>query len=376
MRIAIVLGAFFPVPPVMGGAVEKAWLALAEEFAARGHQVTMVSRRFDSFPNGETVRGVQHRRVPGFSAPRSLFWLKFLDLTYSFRASAALPEADVLITNTFWLPLFVRNRGRGFLYVHVARFPKGQLRFYKRAAQLQAPSEAIAREIRRQAPGLADRVRVIPYPVPTVAKDRLRPMSQRPKRFLYVGRIHPEKGIHLLVQCFAERARTDFAEWELMITGPANTEGGGAGGEYLERLRGLGAPAGDRVIFSGPIFDQTRLSEAMQNARIFVYPSLAETGESFGLAPLEAMANGCAGVVSALECFEEFVHDGSTGYTFDHRAHDPVKALADRLKAAIADETKLAGIAQAGYEKSQEYSSPRVADQFLKDFESILERTS
>ena len=37
---------------------------------------------------------------------------------------------------------------------------------------------------------------------------------------------------------------------------------------------------------------------------------------------------------------------------------------------------KLAGIAQAGYEKSQEYSSPRVADQFLKDFESILERAS
>jgi len=374
MKITIALGAFFPVPTVLGGAVEKAWLALAEEFAARGHQVTMVSRRFGSFPNEEMTRGVQHRRVPGFSAPRSLFWLKFLDLIYSFRASAASPEADILVTNTFWLPLVVRSRSR--LYVHVARFPKGQLRFYGRAARLQAPSEAIAREIRAQAPNLADRVRVIPYPAPTVARDGVRPVNQRPKRILYVGRIHPEKGIHLLVQCFAERARTDFADWELMITGPANKEGGGAGDEYLERLRALAAPAADRVVFSGPIFDQARLGEAMQDAQIFVYPSLAETGESFGLAPLEAMANGCAVVVSALECFGEFVHDGSTGYTFDHRAHDPVKALGDRLRAVMADETKLAGIAQAGYEKSQEYSSPRVADQFLKDFESILERAS
>jgi glycosyltransferase involved in cell wall biosynthesis len=322
------------------------------------------------------MRGVQHRRVPGFSAPRSLAWLKFLDLIYSFRASTALPEADVLVTNTFWLPLVARDRGRGRLYVHVARFPKGQLRFYKRAARLQAPSEAIAREIRAQAPALADRVRVIPYPAPPVAKDGLRPINRRPKRILYAGRIHPEKGIHLLVQCFAERARTDFANWELMITGPANKEGGGAGDEYLERLRGLAASVPDRVVFSGPIFDQTRLSAAMQDARIFVYPSLAETGESFGLAPLEAMANGCAVVVSALECFGGFVHEGSTGYTFDHRAHEPVKALGDRLKAAMADETKLAGIAQAGYEKSQEYSRPRVADQFLKDFESILERAS
>ena len=374
MKITIALGAFFPVPTVLGGAVEKAWLALAEEFAARGHQVTMISRRYDSFPDEETIRGVQHRRVPGFSAPRSLFWLKFLDLIYSFRARAALPEADVFVTNTFWLPLVARNRSR--LYVHVARFPKGQLRFYKEAARLQTPSEAIAREIRAQAPALADRVRVIPYPAPTVAGDVLPPLSQRPKRVLYVGRIHPEKGIHLLVQCFAERARTDFADWELMITGPANKEGGGAGDEYLDRLRKLAAPAGDRIAFSGAIFDQVRLGKAMRDARIFVYPSLAETGESFGLAPLEAMANGCPVIVSALECFREFVRDDSTGYAFDHRSHDPVNALGDRLKAAMADETKLAGIAQAGYERSQEYSTSRVADHFLKDFESIVERAS
>jgi hypothetical protein len=37
MRITIVQGAFLPVPPVLGGAVEKIWFALGKEFASRGH---------------------------------------------------------------------------------------------------------------------------------------------------------------------------------------------------------------------------------------------------------------------------------------------------------------------------------------------------
>ena len=43
MKITIVLGAFFPVPPIMGGAVEKVWFALGQEFARRGHEVVQIS---------------------------------------------------------------------------------------------------------------------------------------------------------------------------------------------------------------------------------------------------------------------------------------------------------------------------------------------
>ena len=37
MRITIAQGAFLPVPPKRGGAIEKAFHALAREFAANGH---------------------------------------------------------------------------------------------------------------------------------------------------------------------------------------------------------------------------------------------------------------------------------------------------------------------------------------------------
>jgi len=79
MKITIVLGAFLPVPPVMGGAVEKVWFALSQEFARRGHEVVLVARALPELPRSETRDDVRHLRVRGFDTPRSLLWLKFLE---------------------------------------------------------------------------------------------------------------------------------------------------------------------------------------------------------------------------------------------------------------------------------------------------------
>src|SRR5947208_11002251 len=85
MKITIVLGAFFPVPPTMGGGVEKVWFTLAPEFVKRGHEVVMISRELADLAREEIIDGVKHIRVDGFDTPRSLLWLKFLDLIYSLR---------------------------------------------------------------------------------------------------------------------------------------------------------------------------------------------------------------------------------------------------------------------------------------------------
>ena len=37
MKINILQGAFLPVPPIRGGALESAWQLLAEEFVKFGH---------------------------------------------------------------------------------------------------------------------------------------------------------------------------------------------------------------------------------------------------------------------------------------------------------------------------------------------------
>jgi len=366
----------------MGGGVEKVWFTLAPEFVKRGHEVVIVSRKTPERLREETVDGVKHLRVDGFDTPRSLLWLKFLDLIYSLRTKSILPEADIIVTNTFWLPILLRDSKRGKIYVHVGRYPKGQMRFYGKAARLQAPSNSVARAIASEAPRLAHKVTVVPYPVTTSIRQRTdspgrtitaspAAIGDRDKIILFVGRVHPEKGVHLLVEAFVNGARSAFAGWKLMIVGPTGTRLGGGGEGYLASLQSAAWKGEGKISFTGPIFDPGELASVFRKARLFIYPSLSERGESFGLAPLEAMADGCAVLVSNLDCFQDFIRDGETGFIFDHRTKSAANSLRQKVETVIGDEELLSYVAEAGYRKSIEYSPERVADLFLSDFKQV-----
>jgi hypothetical protein len=47
-------------------------------------------------------------------------------------------------------------------------------------------------------------------------------------------------------------------------------------------------------------------------------------------------------------------------------------ALDERMKNIIGDEASLEAVAAAGYRQSTTYSLPRVTDQFLSDFNSLV----
>jgi glycosyltransferase involved in cell wall biosynthesis len=375
MKITIVNGAFLPVPPVMGGAIEKISFALANEFVRRGHEVTSISRAVPQFPREEVCDGVRFLRVPGFNTPRWIVWLKVLDLIYSLRVLRILPAADIIVTHTFWLPILLRNERHGKIYVHVGRYPKGQMRLYRHVARLQAMTHALARGIAREVPDCKSKIAIIPNPAPeTKTPGPPPPLEARPKTILFVGRIHPEKGIHLLVEAFAGKPAA-FQSWKLVIIGPAETKFGGGGEHYLDGLKQRAG--GAAICFRGPIFDTPALENEFRSAQLFVYPSLAERGETFGLSAIEAMAHGCAVLVSNLGCFHDFVRDNETGLIFNHRAPNPVTALRDKMAGAIVDPALLARVAEAGYHQvTAEYSLSRVAGRFLDDFRSLLQQNS
>jgi len=372
MKITIAQGAFFPVPPLMGGAVEKIWFALGAEFARRGHEVVHISRRCGELPHEETVNGVRHLRVPGADAPQSLLALKGLDLLYSLRVLPVLPEADILVTHTFFLPILARRKRWGKLYVHAARYPKGQMRFYGHAARIQTVSGPIRKAIVREVPHLASKVISIPNPLPGEVASV--PPQPRPagaeKRLLYVGRVHPEKGIGLLLDAFALLPASLRAGWKLVVVGPAEARYGGGGGDYLAELK---KRAGSLPVeWTGPVFDPERLHAHYREASLFVYPSLAEKGETFGLAPLEAMAQGCPALVSALDCFGDFIENGVNGWVFDHRAAAPAQTLASRLGELMEPPELLAQAAPRAWATAERFSLERVAGMYLDDFQTLL----
>jgi len=125
------------------------------------------------------------------------------------------------------------------------------------------------------------------------------------------------------------------------------------------------------VELAGPIFDADALAACYLRAKLFVYPSLAEHGESFGLAPLEAMAHGCPPLVSNLACFRDFIEDQRSGYVFEHRADCPAEELYRALKSVVSGDGELMSIAVRSHEAARHYDPERVAEMYLEDFAAV-----
>ena len=345
------------------------WFALGPEFAARGHDVTHVSRLCDGLPESESISGVKHVRVRGYDRPAKLAFGLVLDFLFTRRAARRCPDADIIITNTFWAPMLLPRRC-GAIYVDVQRMPKGQMKHYGRAARLRANSSAVVEAILGEVPNERARVAMIPNPLP-FTNERSVDWSRKTKTILFAGRLHPEKGIELLLEAWhIARGTTALQGWRLELVGPVKTADGGGGESWADGLKQRFA--GLDVEWRDPIYDATELYRAYERASVFAYPSLAEKGETFGVAALEAMAWGAAPVVSDLACFRDFIEPGRNGWSFNHRGADAPQALARALETAAKSD--LRAVAERATRVRESHSNRKIAAEFLADFEALISR--
>ena len=366
MRITILQGAFLPVPNLKGGAVEKIWFELGKEFVRQGHEVTHISRRFGPLPNEEVVEGVRHIRIQGSDFPSGAWRQKFCDLRYTLAAREVLPVGDILVTNTFFAPISLRKPQWGKLYVHVARTPRGQYKYYKRAARIQAVSESVAEKVRGEEPELSKRICAIGNPLANQWFSPAR-LVRAKNRVLYAGRVHPEKGLDILVEAVNILVNERSIEADVEIVGPWKTDEGGGGVKFLEALKAKSQ--GARINWSGLINTEAELISRYDEASVFVYPSIAE-GETFGLAPLEAMSRGCITILSDLPCFRDYAEPSVNCLVFDHRSADRAMLLAARLGEAFGLQDGGA-MQRAAVKTAQGYDLEKIARLFLDDFESL-----
>ncbi|BAY92046.1 MULTISPECIES: glycosyltransferase family 4 protein [unclassified Tolypothrix] len=372
MIINIATGPWLPVPAVQGGAIPRLWQGLAEEFAARGHQVSILCRSYPSQPHTEVINGVQYIRHGGFPQSTNITLDLLKDFFYSLLTFPRLPHADILVINDFWLPIFACLRPKaGKVVINANRFPKGQYWLYAGTSFFAVASQAIQEAIAKEYPAAISRMEIIPNPIDTrIFSPSTQPkLARKEKLILYVGRIHPEKGVHLLLDAFSILSQK-ISTVKLRIIGPIKENQGGGGDTYLRKLDAQSV--GLSVEFLEPIFNIYKLAEAYREADIFCYPSLAEKGESFGVAPLEAMASGLVPVVSDLACFKDFIEDGKTGYFFNHRTVDAAKNLSDKLFSAIIDSDNNNTMSIQATQKAQEFNYEQVTQRYLADFEKIL----
>jgi len=392
MRIAIITSPFGTLPPYGIGAVEKLWYNVATVFAEAGHDVIFYCKQPDREYIAES--GILFQNLRGYKRTGHLISDLMLDLFYSFRALMRLTQCDILVMHTFFTPLLCplfRRKFNAAVY-NVARYPKGQLGWYTGIDRLFCVSQAVAKAAIQQAPRMAGKIKVINNPVDTeIFNCRVRSSvsntssnNRSPSMgddfgvhrncYLigYSGRIHPEKGLDLLVKAYA-LLRGKGHCLRLRIIGPRTVAQGGGGEKYVAYLKRLASCY--PIEWVDPVTDAVRLAEELAACDIFCYPSMAERGETFGVAPLEAMAVGCATVVSALECFQDFIKDGVTGLVFNHRSIHPDGALADRIEYLIEHADVREKITMEATRLAHDsFSNGRIAREYLNDFELLLQK--
>jgi glycosyltransferase involved in cell wall biosynthesis len=372
MRINIATGPWLPVPAVQGGAVHRLWQGLAEEFATKGHQVSILCRSYPGQPNTEVINRVTYIRRGGLPQSTNIYWDLLKDFAYAATTFPTFPPADVTVINDFWLPIFATFRpSLGKIAINVNRFPKKQYWLYKKIPYFSAPSKVIKDEMLKEDPTAIDKIKIVPNPIDTnIFSPPSTPRSNDPdKTILYVGRLHPEKGVHLLLEAFALLCQQNDRA-NLIIVGPIAEHQGGGGDDYLAKLKALAE--GLPIRFLDPVFDPEKLANIYRQADLFCYPSLAEKGESFGVAPLEAMATGLVPIVSSLECFTDFIVDCKTGYFFNHRTPDAAKNLAYVLNLTIDNWDRTMEVGVNANQAAQSFSYQHVAQLYLADFAKLI----
>jgi glycosyltransferase involved in cell wall biosynthesis len=379
VRINIVTGFFLPVPPVRGGSTEKVWYRLSGRLAAAGHTITFISRQWPGFARRETVGGVTHIRLRGAEHTSSLITNLWRDFVWGARVTRALPAADVTICNTVLLPIWLHRLrpAAGRVVAVLARMPKGHGRFYGNVDLLLSLSSAVSAALENENPRLARRIAPFPYPIDYGAFEKAATnrviTPDGPITIGYVGRLHREKGLSLLLEAATQMAdQRDLPPWRIIIRGPASVVFGGSGENYVKELKSqFGTALRDKLEFADPEFDSNVLARRYAELDIFCYPSIADSGETFGVAVAEAMAARCAPVVSDLACFRDLIEPDRTGLVFDHNSRDAAAQLAQKLASLLSNEVRRRDIAIRAQAHVERFDFESVCDGLLKNLEQV-----
>jgi poly(glycerol-phosphate) alpha-glucosyltransferase len=169
------------------------------------------------------------------------------------------------------------------------------------------------------------------------------------KRLLFFGRLHPKKGIDLLLPAWT-RLQSENRDWELVVAGP--DENG-----YLKQVRN--GDANGNVVFTGTVPEKSKVA-LFHSADLFVLPSYSE---GVPMTVLEAMVCEVP-VVATDACNISELTTASAGW--ECKAN--VESVTETLRAAIrADDAERSQRGRNGRRVIEtHYSWPTVTAKLLE----------
>ena len=220
------------------------------------------------------------------------------------------------------------------------------------AAALLAPSEFVGRwYMAHGAP--KDKLVVIPLGVERRTSAPVpRPRLDGPMRFVYIGGIAPQKGVHIVSE-----ALRGLEGAELWVAGDESADPA-----YARHLKRQAPPS---VRFLGKL-DRARVWETLASADAVVIPSLWY--ETFSLIAHEAFASGVPVLASRLGALAEVVRDGLDGLLI---SPGDVNAWRAAFQSLIDDPDRLASLRA---QVRPPLAAEQHADRILALYSQILAR--
>jgi glycosyltransferase involved in cell wall biosynthesis len=166
---------------------------------------------------------------------------------------------------------------------------------------------------------------------------------------LLLSRLHPKKGVDLLLKAFLALAKEErFGDWKLVLAGEGPES-------YVESLRRMVQQDGGhhRVLFPGWL-EGVGKSSALQNASLLALPS---HHENFGLCVMEALAHGVPVLVSSYVNLAPEIKAANVGWIVPLES----AALQEQLADALSHGEERARRGRAGRDFARRYTWREIA---------------
>jgi glycosyltransferase involved in cell wall biosynthesis len=284
MRVGLLGPISWRTPPRHYGAWETVVSNIAEGLVARGYDVTL-------FATADSITSARLEAVcpRPYSEDETLdpkVW-EFLHISHAMEQAE---KFDLIHNNYDFMPLTFSRLIRTPMLTTVHGFSLDQFRLvYRKYRQTSFVSISDA-----------DRDPYLPYVRTVYNGIRLDEFTfnEQPSDYLaFVGRIHPDKGVHLAVEVARRSGR------RLIIAGIIQDQ------EYFDEQ--IAPHLGGGMEFIGPVGPAER-DEVFRKAYASLH--LTTIPERFGLAMAESMATGTPVIGIDLGSVREVVADGETGF--------------------------------------------------------------
>uniref|UniRef100_B8HV68 Glycosyl transferase group 1 n=1 Tax=Cyanothece sp. (strain PCC 7425 / ATCC 29141) TaxID=395961 RepID=B8HV68_CYAP4 len=249
-------------------------------------------------------------------------------------------------------------------------------------------SEYITDKIQKRFPEYADRCHTVFNGVEVeefISKGYQKLGRNGVPQILFVGRVSPEKGVHVLIDAFRDVTQY-FPQAQLKIVGPEAI----APKEYIVRLsdepkvaaldslfdesylnqlqRRVPEALKGQVTFVGAI-PHTELMPYYQEADVLVNPSLSE---AFGMSLVEGMATETPVIGVRNTGMTSVVEDGKTGFLVES---GNAKQLAQAIIRLISDQGLGQSMGKAGRERViNSFSWERITDSLLSNYTMLCSK--